>query len=44
MVKVTLLSFTAQPMKVIMHGFLNMHNKVPDNLDDLQFSEQEQEE
>lgn len=44
MVKVTLLSFTNKPMKVIMHGFLNMHNKVPNELDELNFTEQEQQE
>jgi thymidylate synthase (FAD) len=40
---VKLVSFTRRPMKTIYWAFMNMHNKIPDNLDDVDLSEEEME-
>jgi len=41
MVKVTLLSWTNEPIKVIYFCFMNMHNEVPDSLDMVKLSDKE---
>lgn len=42
-VNVKLISWTNNPEKVIYWAFMNMHNKVPDNIEDVKLSEKEKE-
>lgn len=39
--KVTLMSWTKDPIKTIYWAFMNMHNKVPDSLDEINLSDEE---
>jgi len=41
--KVILISWTNKPIETIYWAFMNMHNKIPDNLDDIKLSEKEKE-
>lgn len=41
--KVRLMSWTDKPIETIYWAFMNMHNKIPDSLDDVQISESEKE-
>lgn len=38
---IKLVSFTENPLKTIYWAFMNMHNKIPDNLEEVNFSEEE---
>lgn len=42
--KVSLVNSTQKPIETLYWAFMNMHNKVPDNLDDIKMSEKEKEE
>jgi thymidylate synthase (FAD) len=40
--KVKLISWTSEPIKTMFWGFLNMHNKVPDNLSEINLTEEKE--